>query len=320
MTSRPFSQPSATTFSVDDLVKYVREGRVRIPEFQRLFRWQWEDVRRLFDSIVKGYPIGSLLLWQRPAPAQSVRLGAIVVDSLAFTDGWWVVDGQQRLTGLANALDEEGAKDERFAFAYDLKKADFVRPRAGDDPYVVPLPILFDLKKLLRWFADHSEIGDRLDDASQVTKAIRQFSIPAYVVVQENEGILRDIFDRMNNYGKRLRRAEVFSALHPGVRSLSEGSSLADIADAVESETRFGQIDDSTVLRAVLARRGGDVIREIRDNSMGTPAAYVTLDKNQKTTCIVRVPRRFSVLFNFCSVRSVCLTLHFFRIGSCSWS
>jgi hypothetical protein len=95
MTTRHFSQPSARTFSVDDLVKYVGEGRVRIPEFQRPLRWQWEDVRRLFDSIVKGYPIGSLLLWQRSAPAGNVRLGAIVVDSPAFTDGWWVVDGQQ---------------------------------------------------------------------------------------------------------------------------------------------------------------------------------------------------------------------------------
>jgi len=55
------SQSAAKTFTVVDLVAEALKGRIRIPEFQRPLRWQWEDVRRLFDSIVKGYPIGNLL-------------------------------------------------------------------------------------------------------------------------------------------------------------------------------------------------------------------------------------------------------------------
>jgi len=58
----PFSQPTAKTFSLIDLVAAASAGRLRIPEFQRPLRWQWKDVSRLFDSIVKGYPIGNLLL------------------------------------------------------------------------------------------------------------------------------------------------------------------------------------------------------------------------------------------------------------------
>jgi hypothetical protein len=238
---------------------------VRIPEFQRPLRWQWEDVRRLFDSIVKGYPIGNLLLWQRPAPAARIVLGALSLDAPAFSDGWWVVDGQQRLISLANALGHEGARDERFALAYDLRTEEFSRPPQVEHAYVVPLPVLFDLQQLLRWFATHREASEKLDAASRVTKAIREFSIPAYVVEQQDEAVLRDIFDRMNNYGKRLSRAEVFSALHPGqVESIEPHSRFGNIVETIDRERGFGELDEDTVLRAVLARRGGDVTREIR--------------------------------------------------------
>ena len=213
MSNQSISQPAARTYPVVDLVAAAYEGRIRIPEFQRPLRWQWEDVRRLFDSIVKGYQIGNLLLWKRIAPEGVIRLGSLRIQSRAFDEGWWVVDGQQRLTSLANALSEEGAKDERFALAYDLgsPKGGFVRPSRDDDGFIVPLPVLFDLQRLIRWFnKEHPEAGEKLDEASRITRAIREYQVPTYLVNQDDEAVLRDIFDRMNNYGKRLRLAEVF--------------------------------------------------------------------------------------------------------------
>lgn len=266
MSSRTISQPAANTYSVVDLVTAAIEGRMRIPEFQRPLRWQWEDVRRLFDSIVKGYPIGNLLLWRRPAPAAPVRLGGLRISAKAFDEGWWVVDGQQRLTSLASALTEAGASDERFALAYNLREQVFVHPGKENEGYIVPLPALFDLQRLIRWFTkDHPEASEMLDEASRVTKAIREYKVPAYLVDEDDEAVLREIFDRMNNYGKRLRLAEVFSALHPG-KSMSDEpfSEFQRIAESIHSERGFGVVDDDTVLRAVLARRGGNVSRDIR--------------------------------------------------------
>lgn len=265
MPNESILQPVAKTFLVVDLVDAARKGRIRIPEFQRPLRWQWEDVRRLFDSIVKGYPIGSLLLWVRPAPAADVHLGGLHFSARAFDDGLWVVDGQQRLTSLANALSEEGARDERFALAYDLDQRTFLHMR-DDVGHLIPLPVLFDLQKLIRWFTkDHPETSERLDEASLVTRVIREYQVPAYLVSQEDESVLRDIFDRMNNFGKRLSRAEVFAALHPGRDSELERSSRSEqIAVVINAERGFGLIDDDTVLRSVLARRGGNVTRDIR--------------------------------------------------------
>lgn len=47
MAGQPITKPSAVTFPLEDILGEVLEGRVRIPDFQREFRWQWEDLRRL---------------------------------------------------------------------------------------------------------------------------------------------------------------------------------------------------------------------------------------------------------------------------------
>lgn len=286
MASTSISQPVAKTLSVVDLVGETLKGRIRIPEFQRPLRWQWEDVRRLFDSIVKGYPIGSVLLWIRPAPEAAIRLGGLRIPARQFDDGWWVVDGQQRLTSLANALSEEGSRDERFALAYDLEQQIFRHPSKEDAGHIIPLPVLFDLQRLIRWFTkEHPEAGERLDEASRVTRAIREYQVPAYLVSQEEESVLRDIFDRMNNYGKRLSRAEVFAALHPAQGSgLEPSSRFQQIAESIDAERGFGLVDDDTVLRSVLARRGGDVTRDIRVEFLPSTQAARDFGREQAET------------------------------------
>ena len=79
MTGSRIKKPNASTFPLEDLIDEVLTGGVRIPEFQRPFRWQWEDVRRLMDSIIRGYPIGSVLLWARPAQKEKVTIGALQI-------------------------------------------------------------------------------------------------------------------------------------------------------------------------------------------------------------------------------------------------
>ena len=261
MTASAFSLPTARTFTVVDLVDAAHTGRLRIPSFQRPLRWGGEDVHRLFDSIVKGYPIGNLLLWKRPADREMLVLGRLTIDAPQLDEAWWVVDGQQRLTSLANAVSAAGSRDERFRWSFDLRKNDFVAPPREEDGHIVPLPVLFNLEELIRWFSkEHPEASNSLDRAAAVTRALREFQIPAYLVDQKDEGILREIFDRLNGYGKRLSRAEIFAALHGN----SDTPPFDRIAEEIQDHRAFGLLDGDTVMRAVLARRGGDVTRDIR--------------------------------------------------------
>lgn len=253
----------ARTLDVEELVAMAWAGKIRVPRFQRSFRWGWEDVRRLFDSIVRGYPIGSLLLWTRSAPAQTLQLGELTIDAPEDSAALWVVDGQQRITSLANALHPKAQHDKRFALAYDLRKREFVRTPPNRDPLVIPLPVLFNLQELLKWFSENQSMADQVDRASAVTRQLRQYQIPAYEVSQDDPRVLQDIFDRMNNYGKRLSRAEIFSALN--AREEDGEHAIKLISDRIAADLNFGTIDGNTVLQAMLARRGTDVKRDIRN-------------------------------------------------------
>ena len=265
MSSGLDTRPNAITFDLEELVEMAWSGKIRIPHFQRAFRWGREDIRRLFDSVLKGYPIGSVLLWLRPAPAQNITLGVLHIDAPETQRALWVVDGQQRITGLANALHPDAANDPRFALGFDLRSGQFVGLRGGSDAAVVPLPALFDLERVVEWFAEHPEVNEYFRAAAAVTKALRQFKIPAYQVEQDDVTVLQDIFDRLNNYGKRLSRAEIFTALTAGAEETADDHlSIPRMAENVEAERAFGTLDEGVVLKAILARRNPDVLRDLR--------------------------------------------------------
>jgi Protein of unknown function DUF262 len=265
MSSGLDTQPIATTLDVELLARWAWEGRIRIPHFQRPLRWRRDDVIKLFDSIARGYPVGSLLLWRRSAPAEELQLGALRIHAPQVTDALWVVDGQQRIISIANALNRDGQADERFRISYDLRKKIFVPTPPDAEATIIPLPVIFDLREVLRWFRSYPEAIDYVDAANEITRTIRQFKIPAYEVAQDNPEVLQDIFDRMNSYGKRLTRAEIFSALFAGREDAEDATSALDrIAQNISDNLGFRLIDNDTVLQAILARRAPDSHREIR--------------------------------------------------------
>lgn len=263
------AQPRADAFPMDDVMRYAWKGIIRVPHFQRGFRWSSKDVIRLFDSILRGYPIGSLLLWVRRAEAETLTLGALSIQAPANDQAWWVVDGQQRIISLANALHPDGSGDDRFDIHYDLDARSFTTPSARnrDSESLIPLPVLWDLEKLLGWFARRGaqQNPERLAEATRVAKRLREYRIPAYLVEHGDQDTLTDIFDRMNNYGKRLSRSEIFEALTAAPEAEADQQlTLSKIAERINATTQFGVIPERAILGAFLARRGTDPMRDVR--------------------------------------------------------
>ena len=89
--------------SVDELVKLIERGELELPEMQRRYVWQAPRVRDLLDSLYRGYPSGSILVWEseKAVPTQEM---AIQQASNPFTGRKLLLDGQQRLTSLAAVL------------------------------------------------------------------------------------------------------------------------------------------------------------------------------------------------------------------------
>lgn len=259
--------PSARTFSISDLVDEVRQGRVRIPKFQRNYRWTPEDVLNLFDSIYQGYPIGSLLLWKSDAPHDVLSLGSLRVDAEATKEALWVVDGQQRITSLAGVLLSVGDTDDpRFSVYFDLVQKKFVRGRRPSPGHWLPMSRVDDTPALLRWLGELQRSGgaeELVITAEELSKRVREYKVPAYIVETTDEGTLRTIFDRLNTFGKPLKSAEVFQALHGGRRGRAP-EDLRTLAAQI-AKLGFGTFNDNSLLRAVLALRGADVYRDFRD-------------------------------------------------------
>jgi hypothetical protein len=248
-----------------DLVAEVKRGFLRIPPFQRGFKWESTDVIALFDSLLRGFPIGNLLFWRRPAPETTLQIGPLRVAAPRLDSAFWVVDGQQRVTSLVGALAmAEEATDPRFRIYLDLDTSMFSALGLRQRPSLNLLPVsrLIDTTSLLAWMRENADwlTDAQIGRADAAAKAIREYQIPTYVVSSDDEEALRKIFDRLNSTGKPLSRAEVFHALHSGFA----GDEPADLQSlgGVPAQLGFGRIDDRLALRCVLAYRGGDIFRD----------------------------------------------------------
>ena len=88
---------------VADILSDVKNGRVGLPDLQRPFVWQDNKVRELLDSMMKGYPIGYIMLWASPDNYENtVHIGKN--EKIYKRPNDLVIDGQQRLTALLAAM------------------------------------------------------------------------------------------------------------------------------------------------------------------------------------------------------------------------
>lgn len=256
-------RPEARTVRVEDLLAEVGRGRIRVPEFQRLFRWERDNARELLDSIYRGYPIGTLLLWETSADAQKVSFGPIDIVASQRSDAWWVVDGQQRVGSLTRVLLAPHPSNDEFALYFDLDKSEFklvsaiAKAQQQDPSRWLPLAVVQDSEKLFHWMLEEQPKTERRDLAIRVGKRIREYEIPAYIVHTDNENTLREIFGRTNNGGKPLKPHEVFDALH-SARSLSNPSRISDIVDSLHG-LGFGQVETKILYRLLRVLTGADV-------------------------------------------------------------
>ncbi len=89
--------------SVRELVDMIDRGELRLPELQRRYVWPATRVRDLIDSLYRGYPSGSILVWESSEEAPSRDL-AVEQRNNDLGGSKLLLDGQQRLTSLTAVL------------------------------------------------------------------------------------------------------------------------------------------------------------------------------------------------------------------------
>ena len=98
---------------VGTLIDDVKSGRTGLPDLQRPFVWKDNKVRDLLDSMINGFPIGYVILWNSPdAYNNSKTIG--INEKTYKRPSNLVIDGQQRLTSLIGALEGVKVKDKDY--------------------------------------------------------------------------------------------------------------------------------------------------------------------------------------------------------------
>lgn len=97
-----FEQPKPDSKKYSDLISEIQKGIIKIPKFQRDFVWSIEKTAKLLDSILKGYPIGTFILWQTDERINDIKnVGNLKIPPTPDgTKVQYVLDGQQRITSL----------------------------------------------------------------------------------------------------------------------------------------------------------------------------------------------------------------------------
>lgn len=98
---------------VGDLIADIKNGKIGLPDLQRPFVWKDNKVRDLFDSMLRGFPIGYIMLWESPSDYD--RMSHIGNNDKVYKNpDDLVIDGQQRLTALLAAMEGIAVKDKNY--------------------------------------------------------------------------------------------------------------------------------------------------------------------------------------------------------------
>ncbi len=241
--------------SVKDVVQNIKDSGYQLPSIQRPFVWEPEQMLRLLDSIMCGYPIGALMVWL-PPKEKGIRCRSFLKEyrpgqrtySQSPPPGdeqaYMVLDGQQRLQSLYMSFygTYDGKKmylridsmasetEDNLHYKFDL----LTDAEARAEPAYVHLS---ELTKL-----DIEEIDgfvhDRLPSADAATRklAVRivssfvsRFVVKDTLLFQEvNEKLgyndVLEVFERVNSGGTPLSRSDLlFSTLKFQKEDMEEG-------------------------------------------------------------------------------------------------
>jgi hypothetical protein len=224
-------------------------GGLWLPNIQRAFVWSEEQIERLFDSIMRQYPLASMLIWKT---RDEIKHRAFIQN---FNDGKvnlkekyqpdlkrvkrLVLDGQQRLQSLYLGL--EGSIDGRILH-FDLLSGDektkdeiryrfrFIKPEQAKWPWVavrsvvytskLPEDLVDDLEEILDLELDRDE---RKQVRQNISRMDREFRNEQALMYQELDNTYEDsglsfedvveVFIRANSGGTTLSKSDLMFTL-----------------------------------------------------------------------------------------------------------
>jgi len=215
---------------IADVVRHIDDatlGNLNVPEFQRKYVWRASKLADLVDSLWRGYPIGTLLLWESTYAEPRTALGG-------QGSKLWIVDGQQRVTSLALLFGKKPywwsdvPQWNKFLDKYDIlvniaKKSDSlefglrnpVRKKSNEWLSVRKVLGTASLSELAQEVSEKlgdskrfAEIHEKLQDIKKIESA------QLYEIIDDHElEDVAEIFGKLNTAGTKIRESDIVIAL-----------------------------------------------------------------------------------------------------------
>lgn len=234
-----------TDISVRELVDMIDRGELRLPELQRRYVWPATRVRDLLDSLYRGYPSGTILVWETGEDIPSRDL-AIDQRQNAFGTHKLLLDGQQRLTSLSAVLRGEPLKFKNRVrpvdIAFNLDHPDGppteVTEVEDDEPLADP-----DVDEDSELTGNGRSVQERLQNRTFVVASRALMADPRWVKVSDifNPSIREwDLLKRLvdspdhpdyERYSKRLQRVKKIGDYQYVMHLLDRGLSYEEVAE-----------------------------------------------------------------------------------------
>lgn len=263
------AQVKPDNIKYDNLLSNIDEGKIKIPQFQREYVWSKQDAARLVDSVLRGYPIGSFILWKSKEVLRSIRdIGGLNFKGIPEGDSvYYVLDGQQRITSLyagikgviikrENANSKKVDQIEDFSEIYiDLTATDNDEQvvitdinHLSENQYIALSELLKgDLINLVNKYRE----GELINLIDTYRKRIQNYQFSVVELTQAPIEVATEVFTRLNTGGKTLTVFEIMSAkMYDQNLEFDLAEKHKEFIDKLE-EKKFGSINNSVILHLI---------------------------------------------------------------------
>lgn len=207
--------------NISTILDHIDTGYMALPEFQRGYVWNRDQVRNLFQSLYRKHPIGSLLVWVTESEAAEYRGGGSLAPGVVKL----LLDGQQRITSVYGIVrgsppkffDGNSKAFEGLHFHLDTEEFSFYMPiKMKDDPLWVDITRLMQdgLPPFIESLSSEPSVQPKF--AEYISRMANIIGIKETKLhVEEVTGkdktidIVVDIFNRANSGGTKLSQGDL---------------------------------------------------------------------------------------------------------------
>lgn len=291
---------------ISTLVDMYKRGELRLPEIQRHFVWQGTRVRDLMDSLYRGYPSGSILMWETDEPVPT-RDFAIAQDSNAFAGRKLLLDGQQRLTSLTAVLKGEPVtvrgRKRPIDILFNLEhpdgpptdvievESDEVSPVTPDDEVADEVEEVDEAEAGLQEKLNRRTFvvaSKNLQSQQQWVSVSEVFRTASDTEILKKVGITSLDDPRLDRYSARLKKLRAIKDYQYVVHVLERSMSYEEVTEIfVRVNSHGAKLRSSDLALAQMTSRWPNLLKELEAFQDECEQSWFTIDLGQLVRAIV---------------------------------